>query len=55
MKDFSENQQYKKFLLLIEVLPAIIKVLQRAGEQAGPELSLELDRVVSHGSVIFIR
>jgi hypothetical protein len=54
MKNFSENQQYNKFLLLIEVLPAmIVDLLQRAGDQGGPVLSLELDRVVSHGNVIF--
>jgi hypothetical protein len=42
----SENQQYRKFLLLIEVAPAMIKVLQR-GKDAGPGLTAELDRVVS--------
>ncbi|KAH8977765.1 hypothetical protein EDB86DRAFT_2837331 [Lactarius hatsudake] len=40
-----ENKLYKKFLLLVEVAPGIIHILQRAGEQASPELSLELDRV----------
>ncbi|KAH9028596.1 hypothetical protein EDB85DRAFT_1867775 [Lactarius pseudohatsudake] len=44
-----ENKLYKKFLLLVEVAPGIIHVLQRAGEQAGPELSLELDKAIDIG------
>ncbi|KAH9040563.1 hypothetical protein EDB84DRAFT_1436793 [Lactarius hengduanensis] len=39
---------YGKFLLLIEVSPAVIKILKRAGERAGPELSLKLDKALQH-------
>ncbi|KAH8984084.1 hypothetical protein EDB86DRAFT_2810987 [Lactarius hatsudake] len=49
MRTDFENKLYKKFLLLVEVAPGIIHVLQRAGEQAGPELSLELDRAIDIG------
>ena len=45
--DFRENQQYKKFLLLIEVAPAMTKLLQKAGKFAGPEFSIDLDVIIS--------
>lgn len=43
----SENQLYKKFLLFIEVAPAMIKVLRRGSQNgAGEALTARLDRVV---------
>ncbi|KAH9022880.1 hypothetical protein EDB85DRAFT_2151490 [Lactarius pseudohatsudake] len=49
MRTDFENLQYGKFLLLIEVSPAVIKILKRAGERAGPELSLKLDKAIDLG------
>ena len=49
---FRENTQYKKFLLLIEVVPAMTKLLQRAGLFAGPEFSIDLDTIVSSNRLI---
>ena len=49
---FRENTQYKKFLLLIEVVPAMTKLLQRAGLFAGPEFSIDLDTIVSSNHLI---
>jgi hypothetical protein len=49
---FRENQQYDKFLLLIEVAPAMIKLLQRAREYAGPEFSMNLDIMVSYNPLM---
>lgn len=54
IRDFSENQQYKKFLLLVEVAPAIITILQGVDEQDGPAVSAELDRVVSCAKIVLI-
>ena len=53
--DFRENHQYKKFVLLIEVAPAMTKLLQRAGQFAGPELSAGLDTIVSLNHPISFR
>jgi hypothetical protein len=50
----SENRQYKKFLLLVEVALAMIKVLQGIDLQIGPAVSEELDRVVRHGTFVLI-
>ncbi|KAI9451182.1 hypothetical protein BJY52DRAFT_1191187 [Lactarius psammicola] len=44
-----ENQQYQKFLLLVEVSPAMAKLLERAGDQAGPEFTKQLDEVIDIG------
>ncbi|KAN0130582.1 hypothetical protein V8E53_011668 [Lactarius tabidus] len=45
-----ENQLYKKFLLFIEVAPAMIKTLQRGNlNDAGSALSARLDRVIDLG------
>lgn len=48
IQKFSENRQYKKFLLLVEVAPAMITVLQGVNPQSGPAVSMELDKVVRH-------
>jgi hypothetical protein len=50
--DFRENHQYNKFALLIEVALAMTKLLQRAREFAGPELSMDLDAIVSPNYLI---
>ena len=52
---FSENRQYKKFLLLVEVAPAMITVLQGVDPQTGPAVSMELDRLVRHCKFVQIR
>ncbi|KAN0139553.1 hypothetical protein V8E53_002669 [Lactarius tabidus] len=45
-----ENQLYKKFLLFIEVAPAMIKTLRRGNlNDAGSALSARLDRVIDLG------
>ncbi|KAI9432368.1 hypothetical protein H4582DRAFT_2061883 [Lactarius indigo] len=41
-----KNQQYKKFCLLVKVSPAMARLLERAGDQAGPEFMKQLDEVV---------
>ncbi|KAI9443878.1 hypothetical protein H4582DRAFT_2071397 [Lactarius indigo] len=44
------NELYRKFLLFIEVAPAVIKVLQRGSRRdVGPELTAKLDKVINTG------
>jgi hypothetical protein len=54
IQKFSENRQYKKFLLLVEVAPAMVTVLQGVDPQTGPAVSIELDRVVRRGKFVLI-
>lgn len=50
----SKNQQYKKFHLLLKVSPALAKLLDHVGPEAGHAFTKELNEVVRLGIYIIV-